>query len=237
MTRPCVVMVHGLGGSELSLGEVPAAIAAAGWSVTTPRLPGHGTTVDELEGVDLAQWLHVLHDHIDQVDTASGVVIVGQSLGGVLALVVARAAPTIRGVVTINAPVTPRDPDVVEHLEGLLRRGVTRQPCGPPDLRDPEATDPSYHELPITAVLALIEAGDRAHQAAAGLRCPVLVVSSDHDQVVDPWWSDQLERRLPGPVSRRRLPHSGHVACRDLDRHLLTAEIIDWLAGLSAAST
>ena len=237
MSAPSVVFIHGLGGSEASLGDVPSTVAAAGWAVSTLRLPGHGTTVDDLERCRLDDWLEAVSQHVDRCDVGRGVVLVGQSLGGVLALVVAGNTGTVKGLAAINAPVSPADPDVIEHLSWMIDRGVTRQPAGRPDLQDPDAIDPSYEEVPVSALLALIEAGDRAHRTVPHLTQPVMVVSSDHDQVVDPWLADQLAVNLRGPVTRLRLARSGHVACRDLDRHLLAAEIIDWLGRFSAAST
>ena len=161
--------------------------------------------------------------------------IIGQSLGGVLALLAGAQLPQVLAVGMINAPVTPADPDVMEHLHWMMDRGVRRQPCGPPDLRDPDATDPSYEELPLTALCDLVTAGDRAWREASTFTRPVLIVTSDHDQVVDPALGDQLAATVAGAVTRCRLPHSGHVACRDLDRHVLAAEITNWLHGLSAA--
>jgi carboxylesterase len=234
MTRPTVVLVHGLGGSPASLGELPDAITRAGYVVLTPTLPGHATSVDDLECVGLPDWLTTL----TAVAAGRGpTVIIGQSLGGVLALVVGAQTPEVIAVGLINAPVTPADPDVVEHLHWMSERGVRRQPCGPPDLRDPHATDPSYDELPLRALCDLMSAGDLAWQAAPTFTRPTLIVTSDHDQVVDPALGDQLEAAVAGAVTRRRLPNSGHVACRDLDRQVLAAEITTWLAQLSAAWT
>jgi carboxylesterase len=234
MIKPTVVLVHGLGGSPTSLGDLPDAMTRAGYQVLTPTLPGHATSVDDLECVGLHDWLGALA----QLLVGRGPsVIVGQSLGGVLALCAAAESSAVRGVVCINAPVSPGDPDVVEHLERLLTRGVTRQPVGEPDLRDRRAVDPGYDELPITALMALISAGDRASRVLDRVEVPVMVVTSDHDQVVDPWIGDQLAGALRGPVTRLTLPNSGHVACRDLDRHMLAAEITTWLERLSVAST
>lgn len=237
MNRPAVVMVHGLGGSPTSLGDVPDGLRSQGWVVHTPVLPGHGTTVDDLDGITVDDWSNAVDLAVAHADQGWGVVIMGQSLGGVLALCTAASYADVRGVVTINAPVAPADPDVVEHFEWLLARGITRQPIGEPDLRDPQAVDVGYDELPIAALTALIASGDLACGLLGRVTVPVMVVTSDHDQVVDPWLGDQLAARLPGPVTRLQLPNSGHVACRDLDRRLLTAEIADWLHALSAAST
>lgn len=237
MSRPVVIMVHGLGGSPTSLGVVPDGLRSRAWEVHTPVLPGHGTTVDDLEEVTVDDWMHAVDDAVTRGGDGDGVVVIGQSLGGVLALCAAATRPVVRGVVTINAPVAPADPDVLEHLEWLRSRGVTRQPAGDPDLRDAHAIDPGYHELPISALMALIDAGDHAWNMLDRVNVAVMVVTSDHDQVVDPWLGDQLARRLTGPITRLRLPNSGHVACRDLDRQRLTAEIAEWLDALSVAST
>jgi carboxylesterase len=230
-------MIHGLGGSPTSLGDVPDGLRSRGWEVHTPVLPGHGTSVDDLEGLTFDHWSNAVMAAVTNGERGHGVVLVGQSLGGVLALCAADTSSAVRGVVTINAPVTPADPDVVEHLDWLIDRGVTRRPAGEPDLRDPHAVDPGYDELPVSALRALVDAGDRATASVPRVRVPALVITSDHDQVVDPALGDALARGLGGPVTRLRLPNSGHVACRDLDRQRLTTEIADWLHLLSAAST
>lgn len=234
MTRPTVVFVHGLGGSPRSLGDVPAAIALAGYRVLTPTLPGHATTVDDLDHTGLHDWLTSLTQVVDGCGPA---VIIGQSLGGVLALLVGAAMPQVQAVGLINAPVTPADPDVLEHVDWMIERGVRRQPCGPPDLRDPEATDSSYDELPMSSLRELIVAGDRSWQIASTFTRPMLIVTSDYDQVVDPVVGDRVATALAGPVTRLHLPNSAHVACCDLDRHMLAAKITTWLHELNAAWT
>ena len=46
---PGALVVHGFTGNPSSMRGVAEAFAAAGYHVELPRLPGHGTTVDEMK--------------------------------------------------------------------------------------------------------------------------------------------------------------------------------------------
>ena len=48
--------LHGFTGNPSSMRGLAEAFAAAGFSVELPRLPGHGTTVEEMKGTGWADW-------------------------------------------------------------------------------------------------------------------------------------------------------------------------------------
>lgn len=223
-----VVAVHGLGGSPASLGMLPGALRDAGHRVVAPLLPGHGTTPDDLAASTRASWLDAVRAALPD----GPAVLVGQSLGGVLALLVAASDPRVTGVAAFNAPVLPTDPDALEHLEWLLSRGTTMVPAGDADLADPDARDEAYDQLPVRALVELASLSTAAHEVLPGIEVPVLVVTSAHDGVVDPANGDELAGRVSGPVTRLLLPRSKHVACLDLDRDLLAARLLAWLDAL-----
>lgn len=228
-----VIALHGLGGSPESLGDVPARLEALGYRVSAPVLIGHATTPTELEGVQAHDWVRQIRH---QIASAEGpVIVLGQSLGGALALIAASHEDTVAAVVCINAPVTPSDPDVVEHLSALAAAS-RRVPSGS-TMHDPHAHDSGYDELPATALVALVEAGDEAHRVCAHITVPVLVVTSRHDDVVDPWTGNDLATRLGGEVEHLHLDRGGHVACLDLDRDTLASAIEAFIEKVSAGST
>lgn len=224
------VALHGLGGTPASLGALPDVLRRSGWTVATPTLPGHGTTPDELAEVTRSEW----HQAAEACVAAERTVVLGQSMGGLLALRLAATSEWIAGVVAINTPVTPPGPDAVEHLHWLLERGRGTQPVGPPDLADPDAVDDAYDELPVRSLLELASLSAEVHDLLPRVRVPVLVVTSAHDGVVDPANGELLAERVSGPVEQLLLPRSRHVACLDLDRELLAAEVVRWAARLAA---
>jgi carboxylesterase len=237
VNKPGVVCVHGLGGTPHSVLPLTAAVHGAGYDTVAPKLPGHGTAPTDLIGLTWQDWLDTVRAVTDELAARTGtVVLVGQSMGATLALHVALADPAVRGVAAINPLVLPADPDATEHLEHLVGRGRTMQPAGEPDLRDPGAHDSAYPELTLTALIQLARCADAIHPWLGDIRVPLLVASSDHDNVVDPANADELATRAGGPVTRLFLANSGHVAALDFDRHLLSDALLTWLADLTDES-
>jgi carboxylesterase len=60
------------------------------------------------------------------------------------------------------------------------------------------------------------------------IRCPVLLLSSRVDHVVDPVSGDVLERSVGGPVERIHLEKSFHVATLDWDAPLIEEKVVDF---------
>jgi carboxylesterase len=237
MTHVGVVVVHGLGGTPHSVLPITAAVHGAGHPTVAPKLPGHGTAPDDLVDRTWTEWLDAVLEAVDLMATRAGrVAVIGQSMGGSLALHAASMRQTVAGVAVINALALPADPDATEHLEHLLARGRTMQPAGEPDLRDPLAHDSAYSELALTALLQLGSGATTVNALLPSIDVPVLVVTSDHDNVVDPSNSDEIADHVQGPVRRLRLPNSGHVAALDLDHELLIATLLGWLVDLTDES-
>ena len=232
-TGVTVLALHGLGGTPASLGRLPEELERRGHDVITPTLTGHGTHPDALSEIQISHWRRDLATALE--DVTETMVVVGQSLGGVLAILAAADHSRVGAVVCINAPVVPRDPDVIAHLEMLDRTGQ-RIPAGS-RLEDPDARDVSYDELPARALIALVDAGDLAHRLSPDITIPALIVTSRHDDVVDPFTGDDLATRWGGEVERLVLDHGGHVATLDLDRDVLGAAIAGFVDRVSAGWT
>ena len=208
-----VLCLHGLGGTGATMWPLVAALSAADHTVLAPTLPGHGGVPDDLVGADWSTWLDAAREW--PADGPADVVV-GQSMGALLALALA-AEGRARAVVAINPPAP--DPDAVDGLEWRQSRGHDWVEVGPSALGET-----AYERLPIGALLAM-------HVGALEVRLdlvtvPVLVVTSDHDDVVDPSSSDVVAAALTGPVQRLRLARGGHVATLDSDRDRLSAAIV-----------
>jgi carboxylesterase len=84
------------------------AFAAAGFAVELPRLPGHGTTVDDMLTTTWADWSWCAERAFDELAArCDRVVVAGLSMGGSLAVWLAAHHPEIAGVVAVNAAVDP----------------------------------------------------------------------------------------------------------------------------------
>jgi carboxylesterase len=200
-------LVHGLGGTGATMQPLADLLRARGHRVVAVTLPGHGTEPEHLPGVTWLDWLAAVPD---------ADVLVGQSLGASLALAAAAERPDVHGVVAIN-PVAP-DAEALEGLEWRLARGHEWAE-GPP-LAEGEA---GYDRVPLTALVQMLR-GVLATDLST-VTVPVLLVTSAHDDVVDPASADVVAAAIAGPVHRLVLPNSGHVATLGPDLNLLADAI------------
>src|SRR3954452_23036284 len=85
--RVGVLLSHGFTGSPASMRPWAEHLAAQGYAVSLPRLPGHGTTWQEMNRTTWADWYAEVERAFlalaNQVDT---VVVGGLSMGGALVL-------------------------------------------------------------------------------------------------------------------------------------------------------
>src|SRR5262245_43261038 len=91
-----VLVVHGFTGTPSSVRGIAEAMASTGFDVELPRLPGHGTTVEDMLSTDWADWSGEVDRAVERLTTrVEHIVVVGQSMGGTLVLRAALDHPAI----------------------------------------------------------------------------------------------------------------------------------------------
>lgn len=213
---------------------VGEAVAAAGFDVELPRLPGHATHVDDMVGTAWADWYGAVEVAYGELaERVTDVVVVGQSMGATLALTVALDRP-VAGVVAINPLVRDRGADVHELIDEMIADGYTVIPGGPSDIADPDAHDPSYADSPLLALRSLLVDGARplAGRVPQG-GAPLRLFTSRNDHVVDPADSEFLAAGWGGPVEHTWLERGYHVATIDYDRDIISAGTVAFVARLA----
>jgi carboxylesterase len=228
-TRPVgALCIHGFTGNPSSMRGVAEAFAAAGYHVELPRLPGHGTSVDDMLTTRWADWsgeVEVAYQRLAaRVDT---VVIAGLSMGGTLTLWAATEHPEVAGIVCVNPAAQPQPPEVVEMVEGMIAEGTEVMPGIGSDIADPDVHESAYEGTPLRCLLSLTNDGIAPVSERYGeCRVPMLLITSRNDHVVDPAQSDYLAGAWGGPVERVLLDRSYHVATQDFDKEQIFADAV-----------
>ncbi len=115
-----VLALHGFTGSPSSMAGVAAAMIDAGLHVEVPRLPGHGTDVADMVPTRWSDWAaEVAAAYQRLASRTERIVVVGQSMGGTLALWTALHQHGVRGLVLVN-PMTESQPADVRAMLGEL---------------------------------------------------------------------------------------------------------------------
>jgi carboxylesterase len=214
-----ILLLHGLGGTGATMQPLADLLTALGHTTFAPTLPGHGTDPAHLTGTTWGDWLAATHATAQQ---HRATVVVGQSLGGALALALA-ARGDCAAVVAISTPAA--DPDALDGLEWRQSRGHEWVEAAP--LADGEE---GYDRLPISALIAMTS-GVLATDLAA-VKVPVLLVTGALDDTADPATAELIAGALTGEVRRLVLPRSGHVAALGPEQHALSRAIDSFVCTL-----
>ena len=230
-----VLVVHGFTGNPSTMRPLADALVAAGFTVEMPRLPGHGTTIDDMATTTWADWSGAAEAaYEDLAGRCRAVVVAGLSMGATLTAWLAGSHPEIAGIVCINPAVSPREPEVKEMVTLMLAAGETVSPGIGSDIADPDAHESAYDGTPLACALSLFEALDELQPALGAITCPLLLLTSTEDHVVEPASSDHLAASVSGPVERVTLERSYHVATLDYDKDLIAERTIAFVRKVTA---
>ncbi|MGH9085335.1 MAG: alpha/beta hydrolase [Acidimicrobiales bacterium] len=232
------LVLHGFTGSPVSMRPLAEALADAGFAVDLPRLPGHGTSVEDLAETSWDDWLTEADRALRALRerTPDGeVVVVGLSMGGALTAALAEGHPEITGIVLINTPVAA-PAELASSLEEMLAGGVDIIDSIGGDIADPDADEVSYDATPLRPLLTMLTAGEQVRERLSDIFQPTLLITSRQDHVVNPGDSDVLAAGISGPVERLWLEKSFHVATLDYDAAELEAATVDFTQRVTGAS-
>lgn len=230
-TSSGVVVLHGFTGNPSSMRGVAEAMIAAGHHVEMPRLPGHGTTIDDMIGTVWTDWYAETDRVITELSARSDrIVLVGQSAGGTLALAAALERSDIAGLVCINPATLTRDEATIAMIDDFIEDGMEVVPGEGSDIADPDSSDIAYDGTPLRPLMSFIRSGivpitDRFGESTQPLR----LFTSRQDHVVPPTDSEHLARTWGGPVEHTWLERSYHVATLDFERDVVIDGAVDFV--------
>ena len=231
-----VVLVHGAGGYGRMFAPLAAGLADAGHEVLAPDLPGYGLSTAPWNAIHYGAWKLALLALIDAEHQRRPrpIVLLGASIGGYLAYLVAAESPWVRGLVATTLA-DPRDPVVQAALVrqpwmrallptlrplSRLTRGL-RVPVRwfthmQRMSRDPALTalvcaDPlgGGNRVPLGLLASLFDTAP-ALEPEQFQRCPVLMLHPACDDWTPVAISDRFFQRLAAPRQRVLLDACGH---------------------------
>jgi len=229
-----VLVIHGFTGNPASMRGLAEALAAAGFTVDLPRLPGHGTKVEDMIPTRFDDWLGAAEEHYAALAArCDQVVVAGLSMGGALTAWLGSEHPEIAGLVLINAIVS-EPPGMRDLVQAMVDAGTETFDGIGSDIADPDQTELAYAQTPVAPLLSLLDAGAELPQRLERITCPCLVVNSPQDHVVPPENSQLIAETVKGPVERFTAERSYHVATQDFDREAIEAATVAFARRVTA---
>ena len=224
-----VLVLHGFTGNPQSMRPLAEALAAAGFTVELPLLPGHGTAVEDMLPTRWEDWSGAAEAYFQALASrCDRVVVAGLSMGGTLTCWLAERHPGIDGIALVNPLIEAPDQEFRQGIGALLEAGTEVFDAIGSDIKKEGVVEAAYPGTPLAPVLSLFEGADEVLAGLGTIRCPTLLFSSREDHVVAPVSGDILEQKVGGPVERVHLENSYHVATLDHDAPLIEQAVVDF---------
>jgi alpha-beta hydrolase superfamily lysophospholipase len=249
--RALVAIAHGLGEHSGRYAALASDLVRARFTVAAFDLPGHGDTAGPRG--DMTSWLHVRDHVVPAMFTASrGMpgqptnlphVLLGHSMGGVLALDFALAHPKALHALIVSAPglksATPPWWKLALAQAARVAAPSAGFPHGLPVSalsRDAEVVkayqdDPRVHDkISPRLFFAFEEARARVMRDARRLAVPTLLFQGMADRMIDPKGTLEFAGLCPhGMVRFETLGDTYHEIFNDLGREKVVKHMVDWL--------
>ena len=229
-----VLILHGFGDTPQSVRGLASAFHEQGWTVRAPTLHGHGSTLLAFTKARAEEWLTDARCELQQLQArCNRVAIIGQSMGGALATILAAEeridalvllvpflamSPRGLAIARFHRVVSLFKPHLRSRSDSSILDPVARRYALGRGITTPRL----IHELSLVV--------HRARQSAARVRVPTLVVHSKRDHRIPIAEADEAFERLG---SREKqivwVERSGHVISVDYDRDWVATRALDWL--------
>ncbi len=230
-----VLLIHGFTGSPASMLPWADHLAAEGYTVRLPLLPGHGTRWQDANRTTFDDWLAVVTGELRELrDTCRAVVVCGLSMGGTLTLRLAELYPdAMAGIVLVNPSVMTLHWEA--RLLPVLRRVLPSFPPIAGDIAKPGVAEYGYDRLPIKAMHSLWKTWPVVRADLAKVTAPLLLLHSRIDHTVEPANSQIVRAGVrSAEVTDIVLERSYHVATLDYDAELIFTSSVEFIEKVTA---
>ena len=228
----CLLM-HGFTGTSAEMRPLGEALWKAGYTVSAPLLPGHGRSMEALMHTGWRDWLgEARKGYAALRERCEKVCVMGLSMGGLLALLLAEEFP-VDALVCMSPPMKLKN-----CLSALAPVGALVHPNvrwveleGPPAARVMEEYLLGYDGFPLKRVTDLRLLMARARRGLFSVVADTLVIQPERDETVRP----QSARIILDGISSRRkrlisLKQSGHMCTIGPEHQEMESQIIAFLA-------
>lgn len=230
-----VLLSHGFTGSPASMRPWAEFLAERGYAVEVPRLPGHGTTWQEMSTTSWADWYAELNTSLDKLVAENDLVFVfGLSMGGALALrLAADREADVAGLVLVNPAVASTNKQLL--AVPFLKHVLAGIPAIGGDIKKAGVDEYAYAKVPLRALHSMMRAWKPLRTDLPKVTAPLLLFRSDIDHVVDPSSGRIILSTVSSrDATERVLTDSFHVATLDNDAPTIFEESLAFLEKVAA---
>ncbi len=204
-----LLLLHGAGGgSSWDLKEFAHQIhSQTGLTIWLPTLTGWGTQPEDLYQVTFLDWLNDGRNGIKKLSQeCTDIFIVGHSMGGVLALILASEFHKIRAVVTWAAAAKTKT-QLLFFLPFIMKIPLIKHiipekyPSPAPEYLK-EKGWVGYDWIPFTIGFTILDGLKTLKKSIPSVKCPLLIIQGTNDEVVSQSSPEYIYKNVQSEVKK-----------------------------------
>jgi carboxylesterase len=208
-----ILLIHGFTATTAEVRPMAEKLHQAGFTTAGPLLPGHGTHPDDLNRVKWPMWVEKTKQSYQALSRhCQRVFVVGESMGGVLALDLARQHPEIAGLF-LFAPANKVKGTWLAQILWPIIKYLKK--------KDKEDGLPwkGYNVYPVKAISELSKLQKHVQQNLPNITTPVVVFTGEHDRTIAADTVNIIMENI-GSMFKHHLHMTDSGHCILLDREL-----------------
>ncbi|BFT68833.1 alpha/beta hydrolase [Paenibacillus sp. P36] len=229
-----ILMIHGFTGSPSEFRRIGYELRDEGYTIQAVRLPGHGTSPEDMLRTGWTDWYgHVLENYDELAAKCKSVVVMGHSMGGLLALKLA-VERQVAGVISLATPIflTSRKSALAVIMQYFIKY-INKKPKTLSTLLDESC---AYTKTPIRCVVSLRKLLKHVKGLLPQVKAPIWIGQGGRDGVVHQGSAAFLyERTRSESKELRYYAKSSHGLLLDQERELVYADIAAFILSLQVA--
>ncbi len=232
-SRHGCLLLHGFTSSPGHMRYIGQKLADAGYTAFAPTLPGHAATLEALCASNWLMWLDEARRGYQRLKAECDLVsVIGLSMGGTLALILAEEYPvdavvTLAAAIKLRARFTWAAPALALIRPYQRWEGEGARATRTDFLRE---YDCGYEGMPIAKVRDLRKLIRIAERNLFAVVAPALIIQPEKDETVDPMSAQIILKGINSAEKQLvTLSESGHVCTLDLERDRVLSLILKHL--------
>ena len=227
-----VLCIHGFVGNPAEMIYFAKRLESAGFSVSVPRLPGHGTSIEDMAATTAHDWhLAAREAYLEMQARCRKVYIAGHSMGGILTILLADEFSPER-IALLSTPCDVPAPAWQKYALPLYGRIFKILPNGNPTMginwEESRRTHISYSEgIPTLKIWDLFRITKKGMKTLPQIHAPAIIMQSTGDEAIPQKSAAVIMKRIGSAIKELHMfEKSNHVMVRDFDRDAVADRVI-----------
>jgi carboxylesterase len=223
------LLLHGYSSSPYEMSYLADKLHGIGYTISVPLLDGHGTEPEHMIGITWYSWFETVKQALFELrKKCKKIVVIGQSMGGTLALHLA-AHYQVEGVAVLAPGLYLKNGFApLAKIAGPMKNRMYKK--SNPDIKENTDTK-AYKQMTVQSVAELLALLDHVKNDLPDIYVPALIIHARNDHVIKSKSATDIYELISSKNKRiLELQQSYHIITLDVEKEKAFLEIANFIS-------